>query len=309
MEKHKKRINDNFTTLTTGLEKAKKDLANAREKAAVTLSELDLERETIVELQQETEKYRTKEGEIVALTDSLKELQEQVGDQKATNSGIEKDLKEETDRKKKTETELRALEKASEQVSKVMESLKKQFDTAKEELNIAMDDRNKAERLLETEKTEHEKLKEDLEFLQGATIGSEEETERKIKAMEIETPKAKEEAREMKEEADSLSEQNVDLENKIKEARLGSIEQAASETKETNESKTETNIATIGSSLIVKNLAKETEHNFQLVNPDEADPKTGKLPLTNPIAKALEGTKEGDEVSVGPNTFKILKLN
>ena len=39
------------------------------------------------------------------------------------------------------------------------------------------------------------------------------------------------------------------------------------------------------------------------------DPKTGKLPLTNPIAKALEGTKEGDEVSVGPNTFKVLKLN
>ena len=127
--------------------------------------------------------------------------------------------------------------------------------------------------------------------------------------MEIETPKAKEDAREMKEEADSLSEQNVDLENKIKEARLGSIEQAVSETNETNEPKTETNVATIGSSLIVKNLAKETEHNFQLVNPDEADPKTGKLPLTNPIAKALEGTKEGDEVSVGPNTFKILKLN
>ncbi|MBA60417.1 MAG: hypothetical protein CMB30_01745, partial [Euryarchaeota archaeon] len=97
--------------------------------------------------------------------------------------------------------------------------------------------------------------------------------------------------------------------NKIKEARLGSIEQAVSETNETNEPKTETNVATIGSSLIVKNLAKETEHNFQLVNPDEADPKTGKLPLTNPIAKALEGTKEGDEVSVGPNTFKILKLN
>ena len=36
--------------------------------------------------------------------------------------------------------------------------------------------------------------------------------------------------------------------------------------------------------------------------------KTGKLPLTNPIAKALEGTKEGDEVSVGPNTFKVIKL-
>ena len=88
---------------------------------------------------------------------------------------------------------------------------------------------------------------------------------------------------------------------------MGSIEAAVTEGKE---EKTESPIgATIGTSLIVKNLAKETEHNFQLVNPDQADPKTGKLPLTNPIAKALEGAKEGDEVSVGPNTFKVIKLN
>ncbi len=310
MEKNKKRINDKFTKLTADLEKAKKDLAGAREKASVTLSELDIERQTIVELQENSEKFRAKESEIIGLTDSLKELQEQVKEQNDSNKGFDEELKEETDRKKKTEKELNALEKASKQVSKVMESLKKQFDTAKEELNIAIDDRNKAERLLETEKTEHEKLKEDLEFLQGTTIGNEEDTERKIKAMNIEVPKAQEEAREMKEEADALSEQNQDLEAKIKEARLESIDAATSE----EESKTDDGakpaaIAAIGSSLIVKNLAKETEHNFQLVNPEEADPKTGKLPLTNPIAKALEGTKEGDEVSVGPNTFKIIKLN
>ena len=77
---------------------------------------------------------------------------------------------------------------------------------------------------------------------------------------------------------------------------------------ETEKEGKSTAVAAVGSSIIVKNLAKETEHNFQLVNPDEADPKTGKLPLTNPIAKALEGTKEGDEVSVGPNTFKVIKL-
>ena len=310
MEKNKKRLNEKFATLTADLEKAKKDLASAREKASVTLSELDLERETIVELQQDAEKFRVKESEIIELTDSLKELQEQLQDQKDTNEGIKSDLKEETDRKKKTEAELKALENASEQVGKVMESLKKQFDTAKEELNIAIDDRNKAERLLQTERTEHEKLKEDLEFLQGATIGSEEDTERKIKAMNIEIPKAQEEAREMKEEADSLSKENQDLDAKIKEARLDSIEDAIAE-KEDKPEETETTTpgASIGSSLIVKNLAKETEHTFQLVNPDQADPKTGKLPLTNPIAKALEGTKEGDEVSVGPNTFKVLKLN
>ena len=310
MEKNKKRLNDKFTTLTTSLEKAKKDLANAREKASVTLSELDLERETIVELQQETEKFRAKEGEIVELTDSLKELQEQVKEQEDTNEGIGSDLKQETTRKRKTQKELETLENASKQVSKVMESLKKQFDTAKEELNIAVDERNKAERLLEAERNEHEKLKEDLEFLQNTTIGSEEDTERKIKAMEIETPKAKEQASEMKDEAEQLSEQNQDLEQKIKEARLSSIDAAVSEKEEETKQEGKAGaVAAIGSSVIVKNLAKETEHNFQLVNPDEADPKTGKLPLTNPIAKALEGTKEGDEVSVGPNTFKVMKLN
>ena len=38
MEKNKKRINDKFTKLTADLEKAKKDLTGAREKASVTLS-------------------------------------------------------------------------------------------------------------------------------------------------------------------------------------------------------------------------------------------------------------------------------
>jgi len=189
-------------------------------------------------------------------------------------------------------------------VSKVMESLKKQFDTAKADLGIAIEDRNKAERLLETEKSEHEKLKEDLDFLQGTTIGGEEDTERKIKAMSIETPKTTEQAREMREEADNVADMNKELEDKIKDARLESIKNADKEPETAPVAG-----AAVGSSLLVKNLAKETEHNFQLVNPDQADPKSGKLPLSNPIAKALEGAKEGDEVKVGPNIFKILKLN
>ena len=259
-------------------------------------------------MQQEAETHRAKEGEIIGLTDSLKELQDQVTEQNTSNSGIQNELKEETNRKKKTQKDLNTLENASKQVSKVMESLKKQFDEAKSELNISMDERNQAERLLETEKTEHEKLKEDLEFLQGTTIGSEEDTERKIKAMEIETPKNQEEAREMKEEADQLNSQNLDLSEKIKEARIKSINTATEETVASTAT-AQTAGATIGSSIIVKNLTKETEHNFELVNPEQVDPKNGKIPLTNPIGKALEGAKEGDEVKVGPNLFKVLKLN
>ena len=306
MEKNKKRMNDKFSALTTNLEKAKKELSDTREKAAVALSELDLERETIVELEQKAEKHREKESEIVEVTDSMKELQEQVNEQKETNKGIGDELKAEIKRKKRTEKDLSALEKASKQVSKVMESLKKQFDTAKADLGIAIEDRNKAERLLETEKSEHEKLKDDLDFLQGTTIGGEEDTERKIKAMNIEIPKTTEQAREMREEADNIVDMNKELEDKIKDARLESIKSADKEPEAAPVAG-----ATVGSSLLVRNLAKETEHNFQLVNPDQADPKSGKLPLSNPIAKALEGAKEGDEVKVGPkgNIFKILKLN
>ena len=145
---------------------------------------------------------------------------------------------------------------------------------------------------------------EDLDFLQGATIGSEEDTERKIKAMNIEIPKTTEQAREMREEAENVADMNKELEDKIKDARLESIEDADKESEAAPVAG-----ASIGSSLLVKNLAKETEHNFELVNPDQADPKSGKLPLSNPIAKALEGSKEGDEVKVGPNIFKVLKLN
>jgi len=306
MEKNKKRMNDKFSDLTTNLEKARKELSDTREKAAIALSELDLERETIIELEQKAEEHRAKEKEIVEITDSMKELQEQVNEQKDTNKGIEDELKAETKRKKRTEKDLSALEKASKQVSKVMESLKKEFDAAKADLGIAIEDRNKAERLLETEKGEHVKLMDDLDFLQGTTIGGEEDTERKIKAMNIEIPKTTEQAREMREEADNIVDMNKELEDKIKDARLESIKSADKEPEAATVAG-----ATVGSSLLVRNLAKETEHNFQLVNPDQADPKSGKLPLSNPIAKALEGAKEGDEVKVGPkgNIFKILKLN
>ena len=93
MEKNKKRLNDKFTTLTTNLEKAKKELNDAREKASLTMNELDIERQTIIELEQNSEQFRQKENEILGLTDSLKELQEQVDNQKESNKKIDDELK------------------------------------------------------------------------------------------------------------------------------------------------------------------------------------------------------------------------
>ena len=67
--------------------------------------------------------------------------------------------------------------------------------------------------------------------------------------------------------------------------------------------------ATPNIGIYVKNLTKETEHTFELVNPEDANIPKGKIPLTNPIGKSLEGSKEGDEVKVGPTTFKVIKVN
>ena len=111
MEKNKKRINDKFTTLTTNLEKAKKELNDAREKASLTMNELDIERQTIIELEQTSEQFRQKENEILGLTDSLKELQEQVDNQKQSNKKIEDELKIEVKSKEKTQKDLSNINK------------------------------------------------------------------------------------------------------------------------------------------------------------------------------------------------------
>jgi len=121
--------------------------------------------------------------------------------------------------------------------------------------------------------------------------------------MEIEIPKEKELADEMNTEAQNLADSNKDLEEKIKEARIESLNKPAP----TQETGTASG-ASVGTSLVVKNLTKETEHTFELVNQEDANIPQGKIPLSNPIGKSLEGSKEGDEVKVGPTTFKVLKI-
>ncbi|SVE64420.1 uncharacterized protein METZ01_LOCUS517274, partial [marine metagenome] len=74
--------------------------------------------------------------------------------------------------------------------------------------------------------------------------------------MNVEIPKTTEQAREMKEEADNVADMNKELEDKIKDARIESIKTADKEPETAPVAG-----AALGSSLLVKNLAKETEHN------------------------------------------------
>ena len=65
----------------------------------------------------------------------------------------------------------------------------------------------------------------------------------------------------------------------------------------------------IGSSLVVKNLIKETEHTYRLVKAlSEQDMVRGILSIENPLGKELFGTKEGQEISMGHTKFKILEI-
>jgi transcription elongation factor GreA len=52
---------------------------------------------------------------------------------------------------------------------------------------------------------------------------------------------------------------------------------------------------------------------YQIVGDHEAEPKNGKISISSPVARALIGKSEGDEVQVrtptGVRTFEVLSLN
>ncbi len=53
-----------------------------------------------------------------------------------------------------------------------------------------------------------------------------------------------------------------------------------------------------GATVTVVNLGSDAETTYQIVGEDEADYKQQKISITSPIARALIGKKQGDEVEV-----------
>lgn len=53
-----------------------------------------------------------------------------------------------------------------------------------------------------------------------------------------------------------------------------------------------------GATVTLINLDTEDSHDYQIVGDDEADVKAGKISYQSPIARALIGKREGDEVTV-----------
>jgi transcription elongation factor GreA len=68
-----------------------------------------------------------------------------------------------------------------------------------------------------------------------------------------------------------------------------------------------------GSTVVIFDENSETETTYTIVGEDEADIKSGLLSFTSPIARALIGKNEGDEIEFqapdGVKTFDILKVS
>ena len=67
-----------------------------------------------------------------------------------------------------------------------------------------------------------------------------------------------------------------------------------------------------GATVVLFDLNTEEEKRYQIVGVDEADLKHGMISVTSPVARALIGKQEGDEVSLeapgGTHEFEILEI-
>ena len=67
-----------------------------------------------------------------------------------------------------------------------------------------------------------------------------------------------------------------------------------------------------GTTIHLLNLSDDTETSYQIVGEDEADIEQGKISCHSPIARALMGNEEGDEVTVkapkGDILYEILEV-
>ena len=91
------------------------------------------------------------------------------------------------------------------------------------------------------------------------------------------------------------------LEGKLSHARIIDIKEI------TNEGK-----AIFGSTVTLVNVDTDEEVTYQIVGEDEADLKHQKISVTSPVARAIVGRNEGDEVTVqspkGEIVYEILKV-
>ena len=288
-------------------------LADTTEKKTEdALEKLDKVSEKSKELETKIEALRLEMQDPREVAKQLDSARDLIKDYKERAKQHAEDAKKELVRQKQLRQELRTLQKADKANSDVRNKLNTQLARNKKELDKATAKLNEAERKLESEKDRRRELAGQLEFLSESLKEnlSEAQLSEKIEGIKTEAILAKDEGASALASAEQMTRENQDLEKKLDEVRKMSVtddSKAAETAKEALESVIPT--SKIGSSLVVKNLIKETEHTYRLVKAlSEQDMTRGVLSIENPLGKELFGTKEGQEISMGHTKFKILEI-
>jgi transcription elongation factor GreA len=96
-------------------------------------------------------------------------------------------------------------------------------------------------------------------------------------------------------------------------ARINFIEQTLCRAEVIDPSKLSGSRIQFGAKVKIINVQNDEEQTFQLVGPEEADIKLGRISVASPLARGLLGHEAGEEVRVvmpsGPRTFEILEVS
>ena len=284
----------------------------AEKKTEDALQKLEKENEKSKDLETKIESLKLEMQDPRDVADELDSARELTKEYKERTKQYTDDAKKEREQQKQLRQELKTLQKADKANSNVRNKLNTQLTQNKKELDKATAKLNEAERKLESEKDKRKELTGQLEFLSESFKEnlSEDQLKEKTKGIEAEAALVKDDESNTLANAKQMAQENQDLEKKLDEVRKMSVtddSKAADVAKKTLETAIPT--SKIGSSLIVKNLVKETEHTYKLVKAlSEQDMAKGVLSVENPLGKELFGTKEGQEISMGSIKFKVLEI-
>jgi transcription elongation factor GreA len=96
-------------------------------------------------------------------------------------------------------------------------------------------------------------------------------------------------------------------------ARINHIEQSLSRAEIIDPSKLSGNKIQFGAKVRLLNVDTDKEESFQIVGPEEADLKVGRISVASPLARGLLGREVGDEVKLqmpaGPRSYEILEIS
>ena len=127
---------------------------------------------------------------------------------------------------------------------------------------------------------------------------------------DVERPKASQDIAEARDKGDLSENAEYDAAKEAQgmlEMRISKMEELVSNARIIDESQLDTSKVLVHSTVTIKNQTNGAKMKYKLVAQNEADIKTGKIPVDSPIGKGLLGKEVGDiaEIQVPSGTMKF----